>query len=537
MRMFGRRIKLFDRVRSIFRNDTKRVQKPEDFYGAVEGLSDSELWNLIALCKQSRLNRNDVIEDIDRMAADPIIQSAMEMIADDATQPHQEKGVIVWIKSEDLDLQDELNSWIQKVIQIDEIIWDIAFNVVKYGEVYLRTFYSDEEFKEDAIATLGDYFEVEDDILNISHLMLYGATVGYLYDEEILPPQDYIHFCNFKSNEYEEIKLKYINEKKEVKEKTFKAKIGSSFLGAANNAFRILDLIENILITARVGKSAYFKIFSVNVGNAGRTETVKIINEVKNAVKRREYFDKNSSRYKAIGSPLTINDEIFIPTRNGVGDVQVNPVGGEVNISDIVDVEYFRNKLYGALKIPKPYLSIEEALPGSIGSTSLTRLDIRYARTVKRVQNVLKAGIRDMIDFYLEVTGADPLMKDYEVVMAKVTTADDADYREEVTAKVTLADTLVSLLDTFDSIDKDELVKYILSVILELKDIDNLFLSEEEVKKKRESGEEGEEGFGEEGMGGLEGLGGGMEGLGGLGEVPPEAPPLEAPTEAPPEEV
>ena len=128
------------------------------------------------------------------------------------------------------------------------------------------------------------------------------------------------------------------------------------------------------------------------------------------------------------------------------------------------------NKLFAGLRVPKVYLGWEEALPGSLGSTSLTRLDSRYARTVKKVQRVLKEGVRDLVDFYCLVTNED--RPDYKVCMMKVSTADEADNLEELRGKTEVADSLLRVIDSIQGIDYDreELMDYIVTSVLDLRD-------------------------------------------------------------------
>ena len=103
--------------------------------------------------------------------------------------------------------------------------------------------------------------------------------------------------------------------------------------------------------------------------------------------------------YKSINNPAPLGQFVYVPTREGKGEITVSPVTQDVNIKDIVDIEYFRNKLFAALKIPKAYLGQEQDLPGGIGDSSLTRLDIRYSRTIKRIKSIISQGIKELCLF------------------------------------------------------------------------------------------------------------------------------------------
>ena len=80
------------------------------------------------------------------------------------------------------------------------------------------------------------------------------------------------------------------------------------------------------------------------------------------------------------------------------------------------DIEYLKHKMMAALKIPKPFLGYEE---GVEGKSTLAGMDIRFARTVERIQRIIESELtkialvhlysqgfedEDLVDFKLELT-------------------------------------------------------------------------------------------------------------------------------------
>ena len=97
-------------------------------------------------------------------------------------------------------------------------------------------------------------------------------------------------------------------------------------------------------------------------------------------------------------NPGAIENFIYHVVRDGKGAITVDTIGGDFNLRDAIDLDYFKDKLFAALKIPRSFLGFEDDMPGSLGNTSLVRMDIRYARTVRGLQNILSSGIKDLLN-------------------------------------------------------------------------------------------------------------------------------------------
>ena len=157
-------------------------------------------------------------------------------------------------------------------------------------------------------------------------------------------------------------------------------------------------------------------------------------------------------RSKIYNSSLTqvpLGDSIFIPTRNGVGVIDVKTVGGDVNLRDAIDLDYFKDKLFAGLRIPAPFLGFTESLPGGIGDTTLTRMDIRYSRTITRIQTILAEGLKDLCLVYLKLTRTSKALEelpDFKIVFTSINSAEDISRaNQKQTQMATLKDVLEGL--------------------------------------------------------------------------------------------
>lgn len=478
-------------------NNDLEISDDKDLEGLFKGVSDQNIWKVINKIREVNQSREDKIDDYDKMMQDSVIQSAVELMADDATQSDREKEKTVWIEPLDEDKDsfvEDLNEWLQETVRIEEHVWTYAYNIIKYGEISLKTFKNDEVFQEESDKENGDYFKLITNPLEVNELVRFGDVEGYYVDEGnkgvIYPSNEYIHFLSDRGYNREDIEVKTEEGSEDESISTFTIRYGTSFIDAARSAYRTLNLMEDVLTMSRVVRSAVYRIFQIEVGNSGKKETLKIINEIKRSIESRETFNKREDLYESNKSPLPMNSNIYSPKRNSKGDIQINEVGGHVDVKDIMDIEYFRNKLFAALKIPKAFLGFDEEMPGNMGNgTALTKLDIRYARTVKRVQSVLKSGIKDMCNFYLDENDKKDKIGKFKVRMTTVSSSEDEERTNALSNKVNAASSISDFIDrNFEGmVQERDLLVWLIEEVIGLEGLKNIVKTAEEIEKDKEN--------------------------------------------------
>lgn len=454
---------VLDKILKRSKNEARMIRGNNvAFYGDswenYMGLDARYLTELLSKVKKVADSREERLKEYSDMLNDGITLSAAELIAEDATQQDENQNRTVWVTSPDKEFEEEANLFLQENVDIENQAFAHAFNIVVYGECYLSTFKSDEEYKK--VCKVGEYFEIEPP-QNVAHLYKFGKPSGYWVEDrvkgrssrtlykEVLAEADFVHFISDKGQNREKIILSIPNEATgEDKEVTYTIRYGSSFLEAARTYYKTRMLIDDILLISRLTRSQFYRLFGIEVGQADTAEAKQIINDVKTAVNNRQSLDlgEGGKGLNTTASPLSTGGNVFYATRDGKGTTQVSSVGGDVDVRAILDVDYFDSKYYGALKVPKQFLGQAEDMPGGLGDTTLTRLDIRYARTVKRVQKVLKAGYRDLLDWYWNEKH-EGLPPEYEVNMSKVTTADDDEKAQSLEVELEKVDRILDLLD------------------------------------------------------------------------------------------
>lgn len=443
-------------------DDSDKSQSRQGDYGAgVVSMDQYSVWQLISKLRDLNNNYKYRYAEYEAMADDVIIQSAIEMYADDATQVDTKTARIVTIDSDNATLAEDLNAFLES-IEIESRIWNWAYNVSQYGDYFLKL-YVDPDTKDIRIddntdpALIMDLYEdgmrvgfAEEDDSEYRNLKHRSNPNGL--DLIISSPDKFVHFMIRKSAKYDILELPIQDETDENSDpliRKFTVVRGVSMVEGVRSIFRILQLLEDSLLAARIAKAEFIRVFNVEVGESTPAQTTETINSVKNLFDSKATFDVNSGRYVSTKAYRPIGDPIFNPTRNGKGSVTHENIGGDFQVRDIVDIDYFKNKLFSGLKIPKALLGFEESLPGGLGDNTLTRLDIRYSRSVKRVQNSLIVGIRDLCNIWLRLNNYGEEDK-FQVILQAPSTAEELGRLTELDMKMsTINNSVRSLSEAF----------------------------------------------------------------------------------------
>lgn len=427
---------------------------------------------------------NDIFAENEEMSRDSVIGSAMEIIADDTCTPDETTNKVIMIESSDEGLKKFLEDFLTNNIKIDDRVWSWAYEIVKHGDFKLRR---REYYAGSANSGIKSvYYE---DVINpylVSRIEYMGNILGY-EDEDYLfdrgsygeagqftsgtvggsakfeKSDEFVHFISSKLSKREKIKLNVRKSDNTQEEVTCYRVVGTSIVDSARTMFRINALIDNILVLSRIARSTQFNLVKIEVGNANPGQTQQMLSDV------RRRFQANTKMTKGVGfrsdpSPVPINSNIYLPTRDGKGDVTVESIGDGVDVQSIVDVDYFTDKLFASLKVPKQYLGFAESL-GSMGNNSLVKQDLRYARSVLRVQQILINGITDLCENYLKYRGRGSDIGAFKIYMRPLPTSETSTRVEEFVSNLQMIDSSSAFLDSYaDYIDKAKWLKSMLNL-------------------------------------------------------------------------
>ena len=176
---------------------------------------------------------------------------------------------------------------------------------------------------------------------------------------------------------------------------------GTSVLESARRIWRQLILLEDAMMAYRIVRSPERRVFYIDVGNIPVEDVEQYIEQVKTQMKRNQIVDSESGRVDLRYNPMSIDEDYYIPVRAG-NSSRIETLAGGSFTGDIDDVNYLRDKLFSAIKIPKAYLAQADAIEDK---TTLAQKDIRFARTIQRLQRVVLAEVQKMCVIHLYTLG------------------------------------------------------------------------------------------------------------------------------------
>ena len=339
------------------------------------------------------IRKLDLFKDYELMDQDPIIASALDIYSDESTVTNIE-GEILKVKSENTKVQKILHNLYYDVINIEFNLWSWIRNMTKYGDFYLQL---------DIVDKYG--------VVNVKPISAYEIT--RLEDHDPANPQ----LIQFElADEKKEIKENYEIAHFRVLSDTNFLPYGRSMLENGRKIFKQLTLMEDAMLIHRIMRAPEKRVFKIDVGNIPPREVEQFMQRIINKMKKTPVIDQNTGEYNLKYNVESVTEDYFLPVRGGDSGTEIDTLPGLSNNDQIDDIEYLRNKLMASLRIPKAFLGYEEGLSG--GKATLAAEDVRFARTIERLQKIIvseltKIGIvhlysqgfddSDLIDFSLEL--------------------------------------------------------------------------------------------------------------------------------------
>lgn len=518
-------------------------------------------------------------ELIDTMAMDSTIAAAIETYAEDITQPNS-KGEVIWAESEDAEVAKYVGYLLRK-INVDKHAFSWAYNLAKYGDVYLRllresdfnnsrlfgakkTFRKKSDLKEDVninISKDNDPYALTVEMVKnpneMFELTKFGKSMGYIKagvnvqkdftnrndvtyytkyrlqkkDVDIYAPTEFVHASLEGSTcrADEELDIFFSNDDytKNVNAESFQVRRGTGILNDLFKVWRQLSLLENSVLLNRLTRSSIVRAIQMEVGDMPPNQVTNVTSRVKNLIENKSALDvgKNMSEYT---NPGPMENVIIIPTRNGKGALTISEIGGQVDPKQLTDLDWYNNKLFGGLKIPKQYFGWTDDAAGFSGGTSLSQYSARFGKAVRRMQNCLCDMVTDMINLILIDTGYPRYIGRFKIKMQTPVTQEEIDRKQDLSNTLrNVSDIMNTLQDVETVSSKLKILKSLLSQCLADQEITNILQDEIEKLQAKENPEEGEEPEKKEEDSGLEPLGsssygeGGFEGMGGMEDFNP----------------
>jgi hypothetical protein len=346
--------------------------------------------------------RIQLYTDYEAMDTDSIIASALDIVSDESCL-RNDMGEVLQIRSADETVQKILYNLFYDVLNIEFNLWSWARNMLKYGDFYLKLEIS-EKFGVFNVIPFSSYtimrlegsdpanpsdvkfkydpsYSVSENPLGFQQISpSFGVNTG---DEVIFDNYEMAHFRLLSDFNY----LPY----------------GRSYLEPGRKVWKQMTLMEDAMLIHRIVRAPEKRTFFVNVGNIPPNEVETYMQRMINKMKKTPYVDPNTGDYNLKFNMQNILEDFYIPVRGGDATTRIETTKG-LDYAAIEDVTYLRDKLFSALKVPKAYLGYEGDLEGK---ATLAAEDIRFARTVERIQKILISELTKIALVHLYSQGYD----------------------------------------------------------------------------------------------------------------------------------
>lgn len=216
---------------------------------------------------------------------------------------------------------------------------------------------------------------------------------------------------------------------------------GTSMLEKARRIWKQLLLSEDAMLIYRVTRAPERRIFKIFVGNIDEQDVPSYVNKIADNFKRSPVIDQNTGQIDSRYNQMAQDQDYFIPVRDANAPSPIDTLPGATNLSEIADIQYLQKKLFTALRVPKPFLGYEET---NGEGKNLALQDIRFARTINRIQQAMLQELNKIAIIHLYILGLEDELENFTLTLNNPSTQAEMLKIEQTQLKVTLYKDAVS---------------------------------------------------------------------------------------------
>ena len=338
--------------------------------------------------------RVQIYADYDAMDTDAICCSALDIVADECTLKN-EQGEVLQIRSSDENIQKLLYNLFYSVLNIEFNLWSWVRNMAKYGDFYLKLEIA-EKYGVYNVIPFSAYNIIREEGFNPDN----PQEVRFKYDPNATLASS-TGYSSQKNNDtgiwFDNYEMAHFRLTGDVNYLPY----GRSYLEPGRKLFKQYVLIEDAMLIHRIVRAPERRIFYVNVGAIPPGEVDNYMQRMIQKMKKTPLIDPTTGNYNLKYNQQNLLEDFFIPMRGNDQSTRIDTAKG-LDYNGIEDVAYFREKLFAALKIPKAFMGYEKDLTGK---ATLAAEDIRFARTIERLQRILVSELTKIALVHLYAHG------------------------------------------------------------------------------------------------------------------------------------
>ena len=339
--------------------------------------------------------RIQLYTDYEAMDTESIIASALDIISDESTLKN-EAGEVIQIRSSDENIQRILYNLFYDILNIEFNLWMWTRNMCKYGDFYLHMEIA-EKFGIYNVTPLSVYDMVREEgqdpenpsyvCFRIDPMVIAAGGIS----SRVKDRDGKIKFEN-----YEIAHFRLLTDANYLP-------YGRAFIEPARKTYKQYVLMKDAMLLHRITRAPEKRIFTVNVGNIPPNEVDGYMQKIMQKMKKTPMMDHQTGEYNLRYNLQNMMEDFYLPTRGNDTATKIDTIKGlEYNAID--DVNFLRDEMLAALKVPKAYFGFEKDLTGK---ATLAAEDIRFARTIERIQRIILSELYKMALVHLYVQGYD----------------------------------------------------------------------------------------------------------------------------------
>ncbi len=351
--------------------------------------------------------RTQLYSDYEAMDTDAIIASALDILADESTLKNA-MGEVIQIKSSDEVVQKILYNLFYDVLNIEFNMWMWIRQMCKYGDFFLKLEIA-EKFGVYNVIPYTAYNIVREE--KISETDNQQVEVKFKFDPDGLSGGGEYggYFGGLQSpggssksgravyfDNYEIAHFRLLSDVNYLP-------YGRSYIEPSRKLFKQYILMEDAMLVHRIVRAPEKRIFYVDIGNIPPAEVENFMQKTITQMKRTPYVDQDTGDYNLKYNMQNMLEDFYLPVRGGESSTKIETTPG-MQYDGIQDIEYLRDKLFAALKIPKAFLGYDENIEGK---ATLAAEDIRFARTIERIQRIILSELYKIAVVHLYTQGYD----------------------------------------------------------------------------------------------------------------------------------
>ena len=357
-------------------------------YGSHQGRYESA-----AAFQGSRLQ---LFRDYDMMDNDPIISSVMDIYADESTVK-DEFGQVLSIRSKNEHIQDILHNLFYDILNVEFNLWPWVRNMVKYGDLFL-------------------FLDIDEKygVVNVIPLSVYetirieGQDPANPFSVKFKIENDFLALGKKEFENYEVAHFRLLSD-------TNFLPYGKAMIEGGRRVWKQLQLMEDAMLIHRIMRAPDKRKVLVDIGNIPPAEIDTHMQRIIDRMKKIPLMDPKTGDYNLRYNMMNITEDFYLPVRGKDSGTDITNLPG-LQFNAIEDIEYLRNKLMAAFKVPKSFLGYEE---DATGKATLAAQDVRFARTIERIQRIMVSELTKIAIIHLYVQGfTDEDLIDFELEMS-----------------------------------------------------------------------------------------------------------------------